>query len=80
MTARIPRFTTEQGRKQEAALASTIERLSRLFPELSEDDVRRAVHGKYAYFDQARIRDFVPVLVENVTLDELNHRLARQRA
>jgi hypothetical protein len=79
MTARVPTRTTEQNRKEEAALAYTIDRLRRQFPDLSEEDVRRAVHGKYTDFEQAPIRDFVPILVENVARGELEDRARRLR-
>ena len=71
---------TERERKEQAALAKIVERLSRLFPELSEDEIRIAVHGKHTDFEDARIRDFVPVLVENVIRDELTHRVRHYRA
>ncbi|HEY8302853.1 MAG TPA: hypothetical protein VIG48_13230 [Jatrophihabitans sp.] len=71
---------TEQGRKEQAALATIIERLSRRFPELARDDVHHAVHGKYSDFDQASIRDFVTVLVENFARGELENRARQRRA
>jgi hypothetical protein len=51
-----------------------------MFPELSEEDVHRAVHGKYSDFEQSPIRDYVPVLVENVARNELGRQVRQYRA
>jgi hypothetical protein len=80
MTLGISRVITDQDRKEHAALTKIIERLCRMFPELSEEDVHRAVHGKYSDFEQSPIRDYVPVLVENVARNELGRQVRQYRA
>jgi hypothetical protein len=47
------------------------ERLRRQFPELSDEQVSAAVAGRYAEFDNASIRDFLPVLVERSVRERL---------
>ena len=46
------------------ALSRMMARLEQQFPELSTEEIERAVHGEYAKFDHAPIRDFVPIFVE----------------
>jgi len=55
---------TERNRAERAALHQIAERMVKQFPELPQDDVVRAIQGRYAEFEGSRIRDFVPVLVE----------------
>jgi hypothetical protein len=55
--------------------------LARQFPELSVEDVERAVHGKYNSCDDSPVRDFAPVLVEKTTRRQLpGQRPGRHRA
>lgn len=56
---------------ERAALDRLIERLVQQFPELSREEITRAVHGRYADFDDSRVRDFVPVLVERAARRDL---------
>jgi hypothetical protein len=49
---------------EEDAIRAVAARVARQFPELSQDEVRRAVYDKYQQFNESPIRDFVPVLVE----------------
>jgi uncharacterized protein (DUF433 family) len=46
-------------------------RLADQFPELSAEEIHSAVHGEYARFDDAAIRDFVPILVERTSREAL---------
>lgn len=41
--------------------------LARRFPDLTVEDVERAVHGNYHRFDDRPVRDVVPVLIEQVS-------------
>jgi hypothetical protein len=59
---------------EQNALHSLVERLSQQFPELSQDAIVRAVHGRYADYEHSRVRDFVPVLVERAARRELGQR------
>jgi len=49
---------------EEKALDALIRRLMEQFPEVDQEQIVRAVHGRYEQFEDSRIRDFVPVLVE----------------
>lgn len=51
-------------RAEKAALAKIAERVAAQFPELSAEEIDWAIQGRYAEFEDSRIRDFIPVLVE----------------
>jgi hypothetical protein len=53
--------------------------LARPFPELSVDDVERAVYGTHSRFDDSPVRDFVPVLVEQASRRQLASQRPRRR-
>ena len=67
----MQRMTRDQVRKEAEALGQVVSRLRRVFPELSEEEIQRAVHGTYLDFENAKIRDFVPVLVEHAVRNDL---------
>jgi hypothetical protein len=46
-------------------------------PELSTEEIERAVDGKYETFADSAVRDFVPVLVEKATRRWLAERACR---
>jgi CRISPR/Cas system-associated exonuclease Cas4 (RecB family) len=46
-------------------------RLTQKYVDLPHDRVAAVVHHAYARFDQSRLRDFVPLLVERRANDEL---------
>lgn len=48
-------------------------RLRRRFPELPEDTIRSTVDETRRGFEQSKIRDYVPVLVEREARDTLRH-------
>jgi hypothetical protein len=56
---------------EEAAIRLVVARLAQQFPELSAEEIDRAVHGQYDRFDNSPIRDFVPVLVERASRRQL---------
>jgi hypothetical protein len=64
---------------EQAAIGQVVARLSQQFPELSADDINRAVHGEYDKFNDSPIRDFVPVLVERATRRQLTQDRAPQQ-
>ena len=49
---------------EEKAIAEIVERLQERFPDKSDADIRDAVDKAMATFQSAKVRDFVPVLVE----------------
>lgn len=67
-------------RAEEAALHQLIRRLVEQFPEVEQDEIVRAVHGRYEQFEDSRIRDFVPVLVERAVRTEIVAQVPRHRA
>jgi hypothetical protein len=67
-------------RAEESALHDLIRRLVAQFPEVEQDEIVRAVHGRYEQFEDSRIRDFVPVLVERAVRTEIVSQVPRHRA
>ena len=67
-------------RAEESALHDLIRRLVEQFPEVGEDEIVNAVHGRYEQFEDSRIRDFVPVLVERAVRTEIAAQPPRHRA
>ncbi len=49
---------------EEKALAEIVERLQERFPDASLEEITAAVEEGRAYFRNAKVRDFVPVLIE----------------
>ena len=49
---------------EHAQLAELIERLTAMYPTLSQTDIAEVVHDLHARFNGARLRDFVPLFVE----------------
>lgn len=58
-------------RSEELALAKIADRIAGQFPELSSEQIEQVIHGRYEAFAGARVRDFVPVLVERQVRREL---------
>ena len=67
-------------RAEEKALDALIRRLMEQFPEVEQEEIVRAVHGRYEQFEDSRIRDFVPVLVERAVRTEIVAQTPRYRA
>lgn len=59
--------------EEQMALNHVVERLSRTFPDVSAEDVQGAVTESSQSFDAARIRSFVPLLVEKDAREHLAH-------
>ena len=56
------------------------QRLSRHFPAVDPDDVRRVVRDTYHRFDDHPTREFVPILVEEAARDRLTVMPGQPRA
>jgi hypothetical protein len=54
-----------------AELEAIIARLIKQFPNVGADHVEASVRTHYETFAASRIRDFVPMLVERATRDDL---------
>jgi hypothetical protein len=61
---------------EERAIGQVRDRLQAKFRERSRADVASVVDQVNRRFVSARIRDYVPLLVERISRDELNHRFA----
>jgi hypothetical protein len=61
-------------RSEELALGKIADRIAGQFPELSAEQIEQVIHGRCEAFAQARVRDFVPVLVERQVRRDLNAR------
>jgi hypothetical protein len=59
---------------EKMALAKIADRIATQFPELPAEQIEQAIHGRYEAFDQAPVRDFVPVLVERQVRRDLASR------
>lgn len=58
---------------EDAAFAEVVERLIERFPHTSPTQIGDAVREAQSQFEQARVRDFVPVLVEREARARLEH-------
>lgn len=63
---------TAQHREQ-TAIREVIARLAKRFPDRPAAEIDTAVSSQYRRFTDARIRDFIPVLVERAVRDDLSH-------
>jgi len=55
---------TRETSDEDRAIADVIERLQARFPQTAEIEIDSAVRDARRTFERARVRDFVPVLVE----------------
>ena len=53
-----------------------ITRVAAIYPEISIADITRVAHILHAGFDDAKVREFVPLLVERKARAVLAHRQA----
>jgi hypothetical protein len=74
------RTSSVRSRSEESALRDLIGRLTQQFPEVAEEEIVRAVRGRYEQFDDSRVRDFVPVLVERSVRQAISAHAPRHRA
>ena len=59
------------GASEQAAMRQIRAGLAKQFPDLSAEEIDRAVTGHYDAFNDSPIRDFVPVLVERAARQHL---------
>ena len=57
--------------QEQQNIAQTVEKLTKLHPNVAPADVRRAVDRAHKRFEGEPIRDFVPLLVERRAQEEL---------
>jgi hypothetical protein len=67
-------FASNPQAHEEQAIGEVRERLRARFSERNPAEVTGVVDRVAQGFTTARIRDFIPVLVERISRDELNHR------
>ncbi|QKJ18679.1 three-helix bundle dimerization domain-containing protein [Microbacterium hominis] len=54
------------------ALMHVVNRLKERFPHTAESELRELTAEEFQQFDDAHVRDFVPVLVERAVADRLH--------
>lgn len=62
---------TATGRDERQAIDELGDRLRRRFPDVPADLVAETIARAHTEFAEAKIRDFVPVLVEHAAVNEL---------
>lgn len=65
--------------REDRAIGQVCEKLRTVFGDRSRSEVDGVVSRVAESFTAARIRDFVPLLVERISRDELSHRLGPVR-
>lgn len=63
----IPAHPSDMTREipdEDVVFAEIADRLRERYPQASSDEIQRAVDSARHHFDTAKVRDFVPVLVE----------------
>jgi|1186.fasta_scaffold17751_3 hypothetical protein len=58
-------------RVEQAALEHLIQRLTDQFPEVARETIVKAVRGEYEEYEDSKVRDFVPILVERTVRADL---------
>ena len=71
MIAHIEEQVASRARAERAALEHVVERLSRRFANLDADVIRETVRREFEGYSGARVRDFIPILVERAVRDDL---------
>jgi hypothetical protein len=67
--------TTAQPSQEDQAITRVGDRMQKRFSERSPAEVRAVVAQVAGRFTQARIREYIPLLVERISRDELGHRV-----
>ncbi|WP_116194128.1 three-helix bundle dimerization domain-containing protein [Microbacterium trichothecenolyticum] len=60
---------------EDQALSDVVDRLEERFPSKDRSEIERAVTEARSHFERAKVRDFVPVLVEREARARLEHPL-----
>lgn len=63
----------EKSVDEDRAVAEIVERLHERFPALSPETITVVVNETRVTFDGAKVRDFVPVLIEKEAKKRLKH-------
>lgn len=58
---------------EDQALSDVVDRLEERFPAKGRPEIERAVDEARSHFERAKVRDFVPVLVEREARARLEH-------
>ncbi|MFF2487399.1 three-helix bundle dimerization domain-containing protein [Microbacterium sp. NPDC058062] len=58
---------------EDQALSDVVDRLEERFPSRDRSEIERAVAEARSHFERAKVRDFVPVLVEREARARLEH-------
>lgn len=58
------RQRAEREQAKKVALARIVDRIAGQFPAVSAEQIEQVIHGRYEALADARVRDFIPVLVE----------------
>jgi hypothetical protein len=64
---------TRESLNEDDAIAGVVDRLSERFPDRPRPEISDTVDDVRHGFDDAKLRDFVPVLVEKGARDRLTH-------
>lgn len=75
----MSRMSATNPRDEYEALVYATERLAHHFPSIPEDEILQLVAAELAAFDRAKVRTYVPVLVEGTVLRRLR-RLTLERS
>jgi hypothetical protein len=61
----------EKAESEDAAIEHVLDRLTSRFPSVPADVIEAAVDEVHASFDEAAVRDFVPIIVEHDVKERL---------
>jgi hypothetical protein len=64
---------TREAPDEDARLADVIERLQDRFPHTPHSEIETAVHDAQRTFERAKVRDFVPLLIEREARAHIEH-------
>jgi len=71
MIAQLDDHKTNRAKAEREALDHVAERLIRRFTHADAEEIRRTVHREFDAYADARIRDFIPILVERAVRESL---------
>ena len=80
MIAQINDHKADRARAEREALDHVAERLVRRFAHVDAEEIRRAVRREFDAYADARIRDFIPILVERAVRESLTRPRLRSTA
>jgi hypothetical protein len=71
MIAQLDDHKANRAKAERDALDHVAERLVRRFAHVDAEEIRRAVNREFDAYADARIRDFIPILVERAVSESL---------